>query len=54
MKVHCSSECETEIFVLSKLSMALERNPEIDMFENSKHRKIKLWLLNLVSLLIKR
>ena len=48
MKVHCSSENETEFFVLSKLSMGLEGNPEIGMFENSKHRKIKLWLLNLV------
>ena len=34
MKADCSSEYETEIFVLSKLSMGLERNPEIGMFEN--------------------
>ena len=47
MKVHCSSEYETEIFVLSKLSMGLERSPQIGMFENSKHRKNKLWLLPL-------
>ena len=49
MKVHYSSEYESEIFVLSKLSMGLERSPEIGMFENSKHRKNKLWLLNLVN-----